>query len=106
MLNERLDSGHVKLHVVIIPLVREEMLDALVQGVGDIIAGGVVITEKRRKLVDFSEPTSRVVSEVLVSGPNSPLINSIEDLSGKKIYVRSVSSYRDSLEALKESIEN
>ena len=99
-LNERLGTGHLKIHVVLIPVERHELLDALNKGYGDIIAAGVTITEDRRKLVDFTDPMSRGMNEVLVTGKGSAKIQSIDDLSGREVYVRQGSSYRESLEAL------
>jgi membrane-bound lytic murein transglycosylase MltF len=40
------------------------------------------------------------VSEIVVTGPASPLLDSIEDLSGQEVFVRRSSAYYESLEAL------
>jgi membrane-bound lytic murein transglycosylase MltF len=42
----------------------------------------------------------RNVSEVVVSGPASPAISSVDDLAGKEVFVRKSSSYYESLVAL------
>jgi membrane-bound lytic murein transglycosylase MltF len=102
-LNERLGTGHLKIHVVLIPMERHQLLDALNAGYGDIIAAGVTITDDRRKVVDFTDPLSRGMNEVLVTGKDSAEIRSIDDLSGREVYVRRGSSYRESLEALNQS---
>jgi membrane-bound lytic murein transglycosylase MltF len=44
----------------------------------------------------------RTISEVVVTGPKSPVLNSLDDLSGKKVHVRKASSYYDSLQSLNE----
>jgi membrane-bound lytic murein transglycosylase MltF len=50
--------------------------------------------------VDFSNPTRTNVSEVVVTGPGAPPIASIDDLSGKQVWVRRDSKYYESLVAL------
>jgi membrane-bound lytic murein transglycosylase MltF len=51
-------------------------------------------------LVDFTVAGMSNVSEVVVSGPASPKVVSLDDLSGKEFFVRKSSSYHDSLVAL------
>ena len=58
------------------------------------------MTPERQKLVDFSAAGMTNVSEVVVSGPASPKIASVDDLSGKEVFVRKSSSYYESLVAL------
>ena len=96
----KLKKKHVKVRVVLIPVVRAEMLSALATGKGDIAASSITITEGRRKLVDFSSPVLSNVSEVVVSGPASPPVASVDDLAGKEVFVRKSSSYYESLVAL------
>jgi len=67
--NDKLKQKHLKLRVVFIPIARGDLLQALVDGKGDIAASNLTVTEERRKLVDFSSPLYRNVSEVVVSGP-------------------------------------
>ncbi|MFT5140130.1 MAG: membrane-bound lytic murein transglycosylase MltF [Lysobacterales bacterium] len=99
-LNERLHTGHVKFHVVLIPVQFDQLLDALRQGYGDIAAAGLTITAERDELVDFSAPLARDVNEVIITGPSSPTINSIDDLAGKQVYAKPGSSYIQSLTEL------
>jgi membrane-bound lytic murein transglycosylase MltF len=96
----KLNKKHVKVRVVLIPVVRAEMLSALAAGKGDIAASSITITEGRRKLVDFSAPMFSNVSEVVVSGPASPPVASVDDLAGKEVFVRKSSCYYESLVAL------
>lgn len=98
--NKKLGTGHLRIHVVFVPVARDQLIPALINGRGDIAAAGLTITPERAKLVDFSDPVSRELSELLVTGPSAPPINTIDDLSGKRIFVRASSSYRASLEAL------
>jgi membrane-bound lytic murein transglycosylase MltF len=91
---------HLKVHAVFIPLDRTELLQALVAGKGDIVISGFGVTEERQKLVDFSSPLVANVSEVVVSGPGSPALSSVDDLAGKQVVVRKSSTYYESLVAL------
>jgi len=67
------------------------------EGYGDVIASVVIATPEREKLVDFSMPiiSGGKVKLVVVTGKNAPQIASLDDLSGKEIYVNPVTlSYR------------
>jgi membrane-bound lytic murein transglycosylase MltF len=86
--------------VVFVPVRRDQLLPALAAGKGDIAAGNLTITPERQKLVDFSTAVYSDVSEVVVAGPASPPIASLDDLSGKEVFVRKSSSYYESLVAL------
>lgn len=99
-INKRMGRRHVKVHVVIIPVARNQLIPALLEGRGDIIDASLSITSEREQVLDFSKPISKPLSEILVTGPSAPPLNSIDDLSGQTIYVRRSSSYRESVEAL------
>jgi membrane-bound lytic murein transglycosylase MltF len=94
---KRLKQKHLKVHVVFIPVARDELLPALVAGKGDIAAANLTITEDREKLVDFALPVYSNASELIVSGPASPVVSSVDDLAGKSVFVRKSSSYYESL---------
>lgn len=98
--NEKMDKKHIRVHVVFIPVARDKLIPGLLSGRGDIAAAGLTITPERDEVIDFSNPISRPLSEVLVTGPAAPQIDSLEDLAGQSIYVRASSSYRSSLDAL------
>jgi len=104
-LNTRLKTGNVKVYVVIIPVRRDELLPALVAGRGDIAAAALTITAERDELVDFSDPASKEIREILVTGPSAPAIASLDDLAGQTIHVRASSSYHRSLKALSQKLE-
>jgi membrane-bound lytic murein transglycosylase MltF len=99
-LNKKLKKKHLRVHVVFVPVARDELIPALLQGRGDMAAANLTITPGRLKQVDFSDPTIRNVSEIVVTGPGSEPIATAEDLSGKEVYVRKSSSYYESLEKL------
>jgi membrane-bound lytic murein transglycosylase MltF len=99
-LNSRLKTGHIRVDVLCIPVARDEMIPALLDGKGDIALGNLTITPERLKHIDFTNPTRRNVSEILVTGPGADPVATVEDLAGKEVYVRKSSSFYESLETL------
>jgi membrane-bound lytic murein transglycosylase MltF len=79
-------------------------LQALVDGKVDLVASHMTITPERQALVDFSNATRTDVNEILVTGPETPTLTSVEDLSGRRVFVRRSSSYYGSLQALNEKL--
>jgi len=99
-LNKRLKTGKSPINVVFIPVPRDELLTALVEGQGDIAAASLTSTEGRDTLVDFADPVVANVNEVVVQGAHAPPLKHVEDLSGRRVYVRRSSSYDESLRRL------
>jgi membrane-bound lytic murein transglycosylase MltF len=97
---KKLKQKHLKVRIVFIPVARGELLPALAAGKGDIAASSLGVTEERQKLVDFSLPLVPNVSVLMVSGPASPAISSVDDLAGKQVFVRKSSVYYEILTAL------
>ncbi len=91
---------NLKVRVVFIPVRRDQLLAGLVAGKGDIAAANLTITPERQKLVGFSAAGLSNVSEVVVTGPASPKVATLDELAGKEVFVRKSSSYYDSLVAL------
>ncbi|MGO4328042.1 transglycosylase SLT domain-containing protein [Cupriavidus sp. 2TAF22] len=93
--------GKRPLTIFIIPTTRDRLLPGLAQGLGDIAAGNLTVTDERLKQADFFAPRDRKpVRELVVTGPKSPQIATLEDLAGKTVHVRRASSYYESLTAL------
>jgi membrane-bound lytic murein transglycosylase MltF len=99
-LNQKLGKKVVTVHVITIPVARDELIPRLLAGQGDIAAAQLAITPERQQQVDFSDPFLSGVREVLVTGPAAPPVASLEDLSGKEVYVRLSSSYAEHLKRL------
>ncbi|MGE3154347.1 MAG: transporter substrate-binding domain-containing protein [Nitrospiraceae bacterium] len=93
---------HILVHVVFIPTTRDQLIPSLLEGRGDIAAGILTVTPERLEQVDFGEPFFRGVKEIAVTGPASPPLTSVEDLSGKEVFARKSSSYWTHLEHLNE----
>jgi membrane-bound lytic murein transglycosylase MltF len=103
--NKKLKRKTLKVRLVVIPTKRDRLIPALAEGLGDIAAGNLTITSERQKLVDFSAPGHTGVDEIIVTGPKSPPIKTIDDLAGKKIHVRRSSSYYESLMSLNQAFK-
>ncbi|HSE41384.1 MAG TPA: transporter substrate-binding domain-containing protein [Acidobacteriota bacterium] len=104
-LNKKLKTGNLRVHVVFIPVSRDELIPKLVNGFGDIACANLTITDQRKKLVDFTVPTVKNASEIVVTGPASPQIATLQDLSGQEVFVRKSSSYYESLLKLNEQFK-
>ena len=95
--------GKRPLTILIIPTTRDKLIPEINEGLGDIAAGNLTVTEARLTHVDFAAPKDRKpVQEFLVTGPSAPEVQTLDDLSGKTIHVRPASSYAESLVALNE----
>jgi membrane-bound lytic murein transglycosylase MltF len=65
-----------------------------------VAAANLTVTEARDRLVDFTDPLLTGVTEIVVTGPESPAIGAVDDLAGKEVFVRPSSSYFESLTEL------
>jgi membrane-bound lytic murein transglycosylase MltF len=97
---KKLKNRNLKVRLVFIPVRRDELLPGLAAGKGDIAAAGLTITPESQRLADFTAAGMSNVDEVVVSGPASPNVASLDDLPGKEVFVRKSSSYYESLVAL------
>ena len=87
-LNKKLKKKNVRVLVTFLPVRHDELIPALVEGRGDIVAAGELITDWRREKVDFTDPIASNVSIIPVTGPGSAPLNSVEDLGGREVYLR------------------
>jgi membrane-bound lytic murein transglycosylase MltF len=101
---KKLGNKNVKVKVIIVPVSRADIATALTTGRGDIGAAGITITEYGKGIADFSLPIYTGMDEVVVSAPGIAPVTNAEELSGKEVFVRTVSSYFDSLVTLNKSL--
>jgi membrane-bound lytic murein transglycosylase MltF len=90
----------LRFHVVFVPVARDQLFARLNQGRGDLAVGTLTITPEREEIVDFSDPLAVDVKEIAITGPHSPELHSLDDLSGQEVFARPSSSYWEHLEAL------
>lgn len=99
-------KGQRHIDVVYIPVPFKSLLSSLTKGRGDVAAAGLTITPERQKKVAFTIPYVRDVSEVVVTHKFDRSIQSIDDLSGRVLYVLSGSSYVQHLTELADKFKN
>jgi membrane-bound lytic murein transglycosylase MltF len=89
-------------YLIFIPMRFEDILPALAEGRGDIGAANFTVTGERTQIVDFADPYLPDVDEIVVTHRDGPVIDAVDDLSGRRLYVLAGSSYVEHLEALNE----
>ena len=104
-LNKKLGKKALGVVLEFIPVNRDELMAKLTQGYGDIAAAGLTITPERKKQVQFTIPYRKNVQEIIVSNTQDFTPKSLEDLAGHSIYVRTSSSYHQSLMRLNDRLE-
>jgi membrane-bound lytic murein transglycosylase MltF len=103
-LNTKLESqlGKRPLTFVMIPTTRDKLVSGVADGIGD-IAVNLGVSESRRQVVDFIvAPEAPSLSEVVLTGPTSPVIKTVDDLAGQTVHARPSSIYHEDLVALNE----
>jgi membrane-bound lytic murein transglycosylase MltF len=98
--NRREKTGTLKIHVLLIPVRRDQLIPYLAEGRADVAAANLTITQGRLEQVEFADPVLEGVRELVVTGPESPALRSLNDLAGQEVTVRRSSSYYASLERL------
>jgi len=99
-LNRKLAAPDLKIAVQFIPVSRAELIPALLEGKGDIVMADLTVTPEREQQVDFMDAWIAGVDEIVVTSPEAPPLTTVDDLSGKDVFVRPSSSYYQSLVAL------
>lgn len=110
LLEERINKHYKtglddKIHVVFVAMPRDQLLQALIDGRVDLVSAQVTVRPELEKLVAFSNPTRSNVNEVVVTGPGAAPLASVDDLSGRDVYVRPRSPYHDSLISLNATLK-
>lgn len=104
-INQGLDRRLDQVEIVPVPVSRDRMIPALLSGHADLIAADLTVTDARSELVDFSIPLVTDIDEILVFAPGmGDGVDTLDDLSGRSIYVRSSSSYFEHLSALNDEL--
>ncbi|MGA9566099.1 MAG: transporter substrate-binding domain-containing protein, partial [Candidatus Korobacteraceae bacterium] len=102
-LNEKL---HTRQHVQVtfIPVRPDQLEAALNEGVGDLIAYGLVVTPEREQQVAFSIPIQTDVKQIVVTRKDFGALSSLDQLGGKKVFVNPLTTYYDNLAKVNESL--
>ncbi len=91
-------------HMLFLPTSRDRFIPDIANGYGDVAMAGLTVTASREEEVDFI-PYDLTMNEIVVTGPGVPRLDSVEDLSGRTVFVRRSSSYYESLAALNARLE-
>lgn len=102
--NEKTKSGALKVKVTFIPMRPDQVETALLQGVGDLIAYGLIVTPEREQQVAFTVPLQPDVKQVVVAGPGFGTFSSLEGLGGKEIYLNPLSVSYQRVEELNQRL--
>jgi membrane-bound lytic murein transglycosylase MltF len=88
-LNKKLKNKNIRVHVVFVPVAHDDLIPALLEGRGDVVAAQTVVTEWRGEKVDFTKPTRTGISSFVITAPGVAPIAAPQDLAGKEVYLRS-----------------
>ena len=104
-LNKGIKKRELMVVLEFIPYNRDELIDKLVEGYGDIVAAGLTVTEQRRRSADFTNPYLSGIDELVVTHKSAFKPNTLQDLAGREVFVRKSSSYYDSLVGLNKKLQ-
>ncbi len=99
-LNKGRGKKDLKVHVAFVPVPFNRLIPALLEGEGDIAAAMLTLTPERRKQVAFATGGQFRVDEVVVASKGVKGLETLEDLSGRRVYVLRGSSYVEHLKQL------
>ena len=103
-LNQKLHTKH-HVQVTYIPVRPDQLEAALTEGVGDLIAYGLVVTPEREQQVAFSVPIQTGVKQIIVTRKDLGTMSSLEELGGKKVFVNPLTTYYENLEKVSASLQ-
>jgi len=103
--NTKLKMGTLNLQVTFVPVRIDQAEAYLTEGIGDLVAYGVVITPEREKKVAFSVPLQKDATQIIVTGAKYGSVSTFENLGGKEVYVNPLSTYFENLQKMNESLQ-
>ena len=99
-LNREKGRSEIPVDMIYLPRPFGELIAGLLAGRGDVVAAGMTITPERRQQVAFTVPYITGVKEILVAAAGAAPVKSLEELSGRRVYVLRGSSYAQHLQRL------
>ena len=103
-INQQLKTGALDVEVTFIPTSPAQVEAALAEGLGDLIAYGIVVTPEREKRVAFSTPIQTDVTQIIVTGPGFGPVSTLQDLGGKEVYANPLMTYYANLQKVNASL--
>jgi len=104
-LNKGIRRESKKTRIVFVPVSFDQLIPALLEGRGDLAAALLTLTPEREKLVAFATKRKLIVNELVVSHKSVGNLKELRDLSGRRMYVLSGSSYAEHLRELNKRFE-
>jgi membrane-bound lytic murein transglycosylase MltF len=101
----QLKLRRAEMTIVFVAVPFEQLIPALLEGRGDIAAGGLTVTPARQQLIAFSEPYLPDVDEIVVTSKQFRELKSLDDLGGRAVRVVRGSSYVDHLRVLSDDLQ-
>ena len=86
--------------VALLPTPMQKVKELLASGMTDIAAGSISITDRNKEVADFSAPVMTGLKILVVTGPGAPDLTTVDDLSGREIWVNPLMRMRDDVQAL------
>jgi membrane-bound lytic murein transglycosylase MltF len=102
-LNKNRDKHSPKITLSFIPVRFDELIPFLLEGKGDVAAGLLTVTEKRKEQAAFTQAYLRNVNEVLVAYSGAAKPKTLQDLAGKTVHLLRGSSFVHHLDVLNRS---
>lgn len=105
-LNNQYPSSAKKIPFAVIayPMKFSQMMPAVIEGRADIAMGGLQINSEDLKKVDFIEPMRFPAKELLVTGPGSPEISDMLELSEQVLYLKPQMRNHEGINKLNETL--
>lgn len=82
--NQKLKTGKLPMTITFLPMRSDQIQKALTEGIGDVVAYGVVVTPEREKVVAFSTPLMTDVKQIIVTGSALGTVSTLADLGEKR----------------------
>jgi len=104
--NQKLNTGALNVKVTFLPMRLDQVDAALTEGVGDMIASGIVVTPEREKRVAFSTPIQTDVTQIIVTRTSQDQLSTLAYLTGKEVYANPLTTYYQNLQKANEQLQN
>lgn len=102
--NQKLKTGKQQVTVTFLPMRIDQLESALSQGLGDMIAYGVVVTPDREKRVAFSTPIQTDVNQIIVTAASFGPVTTLANLGGRAVYANPLTTYYQNLQKTNEEL--
>lgn len=82
-----------RIRIAFVPTPRDDLINALIQGRGDVVMANLTITPSRSQVVDFIVPVYSDAEEILVVNSEARNVVSLDELANEGVPLRKSSSY-------------